>query len=130
MGQISSLHPRGRCRTRKEKNIRCCVAKLRGNLLVQVFPSETQNALPSLLGSPLGADELKLRTGEGQPEGADELFSLWENVATIGFCWVQSVSYGNTRTYLVLRDEIGFLRNLLIIKPSISPNTPGPFVRT
>ena len=98
--------------------------------LVQVFPSETQNALPSLLGSPLGADELKLRTGEGQPEGADELFSLWENVATIGFCWVQSVSYGNTRTYLVLRDEIGFLRNLLIIKPSISPNTPGPFVRT
>ena len=22
--------------------------------------------------------ELKLRTGEGQPEGADELFSLWE----------------------------------------------------
>ena len=72
MGQISSLHPRGRCRTRKEKNIRCCVAKLRGNLLVQVFPSETQNALPSLLGSPLGADELKLRTGEGQPQGANE----------------------------------------------------------
>ena len=56
---------------RRQQQSYCCQ-------LVQVFPSETQNALPSLLGSPLGADELKLRTGEGQPEGADELFSLRE----------------------------------------------------